>query len=289
MKNIILSTVFICTFLSGIDHKVFAQHATPQNNIHPTDKAIAERILTQFKGDNHLKTNLLIVKVGMFLQETPYVANTLENGKEEQMVVNLRELDCTTFVENCLALALTIQKKETNYNDFVDELRFIRYRDGVLNEYPSRLHYFTDWIFNNSKKALLKNISKEMGCTIFPNKVNFMSTHFSSYPALNNSPNFVNEIALQETEINRRDAYYIPKKILPKYEHLLQDGDILGITTNISGLDISHVVIVIHKKGKIHILHASQLHKKVLVSNETLQYYLDNQKSVTGIMVARPL
>ena len=40
----------------------------------------------------------------------PYVAHTLEVGDPEQLVVNTRELDCTTLVENVLALALCAQQ-----------------------------------------------------------------------------------------------------------------------------------------------------------------------------------
>lgn len=36
----------------------------------------------------------------------PYVGQTLEINEEEQLVVNLRELDCTTLVETSAALAL---------------------------------------------------------------------------------------------------------------------------------------------------------------------------------------
>jgi len=54
-------------------------------------------------------------------------------------------------------------------------------------------------------------------------------------------------------------------------------------------MDISHVVIAIHKAGRIHLMHASLKYKKVIVSTETLEQYLNTYKSITGIMVARPL
>lgn len=255
----------------------------------PDDKLIAEKIIDRLKEDSSLKTNVLLIKVGKLLLETPYVANTLEVGGPEKMVINLRELDCTTFAENCLALARTIQKQHPCFDNFVDELALIRYRDGFRNEYPSRLHYFSDWIFNNDKKGLIKSISKETGSTVFENKVNFMTTHPESYPALKNNPGFIKEIALQESEISNREAWYIPKNKLPDFEQHLQDGDILGITTNIPGMDILHVVIAIRIDGRIHLMHASQSHKKVLISDETLEQYLNSRNSTTGIMVARPL
>jgi len=253
------------------------------------DKEIVENILKQLKTDQKLETGLLVIKVGKLFLDTPYVANTLEVGGNEKMVINLRELDCTTFAENCLAMARTIQKDNPTFNVFVDELRFIRYRDGILNGYPSRLHYFSDWIFNNDKKKAVKSISKDIANIAIDNKVSFMSNHPEDYPALKNNPDFAKDIALQENEISKRKTWYIPKSRLFEFEHLLHDGDIIGIATNMPGMDISHVVIGIRKEGRIHLLHASLKYKKVLISNETLEQYLNTQKSATGIMVARPL
>ena len=116
-----------------------------------------------------------------------------------------------------------------------------------------------------------------------------MSQHPEDYPALKTKPDFVKEIALQENEISARSSWYIPKSRLFEFEHLLRDGDIIGITTNIPGMDISHVIIAMHKNGRVHLLNASSKHKKVVISDETLEQYLNNYKSTTGIMVARPL
>ena len=76
---------------------------------------------------------------------------------------------------------------------------------------------------------------------------------------------------------------------MAQVEDQLQDGDILGLTTAMAGMDISHVVIALRIKGRIHIMHASQSAMKVIISTETLEQYLNSAKSRTGIMVARPL
>ena len=49
--------------------------------------------------------------------------------------------------------------------DFIKNLETIRYRNGVLDGYPSRLHYFTDWIRNNEQKGLVRDITSELGGT----------------------------------------------------------------------------------------------------------------------------
>ena len=88
--------------------------------------------------------------------------------------------------------------------------------------------------------------------------------------------------------ISSRKMYYIPEDRIPELENQLTDGDIVGITTNVKGLDIQHVAILIHRAGRIHILNASSSAGKVVISEETLESYLKNSKSATGIIVARP-
>ncbi|SHE44574.1 Protein of unknown function [Mariniphaga anaerophila] len=253
------------------------------------DKEIQKQIFELFADQQGDATSLLMVKLGTYFMSTPYVGHTLEQGEEEQLVVNLRELDCTTFVENCLALAKTIQSGELSFEQFVRELKNVRYRNGIIDGYTSRLHYTSDWIFENQQKRLVKNVTKEIAPTPYPKEINFMSTHPDSYNQLKENPQLVDVIAQKEKDINSRQHFFIPEQKLAEVENLLMDGDIVGITTSIQGLDISHVGILVRKAGRIHLLHASSLAKKVVLSDETLEEYLLNSKSATGIVVARPL
>lgn len=97
-----------------------------------------------------------MVAVGKTFLKTPYVAKTLEIGDTETLVVNLQGLDCTTFVENVLAFSLMGRNKKDNFDDFTKNLETVRYKDGKLNGYASRLHYFTEWIANNEAKGPFK-------------------------------------------------------------------------------------------------------------------------------------
>jgi hypothetical protein len=261
---------------------------TPEKVVYlQKDKEILEQILQLFSTEKNAATADLIIKVGTFFKETPYVAHTLET-EPEQLIVNLRELDCTTFAENCLAIARTIKSDNLSFEKFTKELQNIRYRKGEVNGYPSRIHYFSDWIFESNKKKLIKDVSKEVANVPYSLQVNFMSTHPKSYVQLNDST-LIPVIAGQEQEISKRKMYFIPEEKIAAFEMSLQDGDIAGITTSIKGMDISHVVILQRVAGRMHILHASQTANKVILSEETLEEYLKNSKSATGIMVARPL
>lgn len=289
MKNkmIWLITVLLFTSCQGQQNK--NKLSGPEVVMQPGDREIVEQIVEIFPDAHKVPAGSLMVKVGTYFQGTPYVAHTLETEGSEKLVVNLREMDCTTFVENCLALTRTLKSKAPGFDRFCAELQKIRYRDGRLNGYESRLHYFSDWIFNNDQKKIVKDVSREIAHTLMPNRVDFMSTHPESYLQLKDDTAMVRKIMQQEAEISLRAAFYIPKNKLRGLEELLRDGDIAGITTNITGLDISHVGILVNKAGRIHLLHASSALGKVVLSEETLEEYLMKSKSSTGIMVARPL
>jgi len=250
------------------------------------DKEIFEQILRQFSAEKNASTAELMIKVGTCFIDSPYVAKTLEL-EPEQLIVNLRELDCTTFAESVLAIVRTIISKNPSFERVTKELQNIRYRNGIIDGYPSRIHYFSDWIFENDNRQLVKDVSKEIANTPYPLKVNFMSTHPESYVQLKDST-LIPIIANKEQEISKREMCFIPEERIAEFENQLKDGDIAGITTSIKGMDVSHVVILQWVGERIHILHASSAAQKVILSEETLEEYLKNSKSATGIMVARP-
>jgi hypothetical protein len=256
----------------------------------PKDKEILEQVFDIFRDGKNTPISELMIKAGNFFIETPYVAATLEiNPNKEKLVINLREMDCTTYAENVLAISRTINSGNPSFEKFTDELKNIRYNDGEIDGYTSRIHYFSDWIFENDRKEIIKSLSKETGGKIYQKPINFMSTHPQSYLQLKNNPELIQEIAIREKEISARKTYFIPEEKVSEIEPQLMDGDIVGITSRVEGLDISHVGILVRQNGRIHLMHASTEANKVVVSDETLEEYLINSKSATGIMLARPL
>ncbi len=252
------------------------------------DREIFNGIINEFSEKKDLPTGELLVGIGKSLEGTPYVAATLEKSDDEKLVVNLREMDCTTFVENCLALALTIKSGNPDYDRFLQELQHIRYRNGVRNQYPSRLHYFSEWLADNAAKNKISLPAKEFG-VLYPNRVDFMSKHPEKYPCLKEHPKFVAEMGEWEKAISEKEYYFVPKDKIVEVERFLKEGDIIGITTSIAGLDIVHAALLTRVNGRIHILHASSSEKKVLVSSDPLADYLVKSKIQTGIMVGRSL
>jgi len=230
-----------------------------------------------------------MIKAALFLLKTPYAAQTLEVNDEEELVVNLHELDCTTFVENCLALSRAAQYPHPDYNYFVRQLKYIRYRGGIVQGYTSRLHYTTDWIYDNVNKGTLEDLTYALGGKRFQPQVGYMSSHPEQYPALRDHPQNTVAMASIEKDINRRNIYYyIPRNEIVEKQSLIKDGDIICFTTSLSGLDISHLGIAYHHKGQLSFIHASTRYKKVIINPESLSDYCQMNKSNTGIMVLRP-
>lgn len=256
------------------------------NAQHESDSIFIERIL---KAAPHDAGTLYFAQ--QFLG-CPYVAHTLEINEKEQLVVNMRELDCTTLVENVLALTLCRQHNKLTFGDFCHILCQLRYRSGVINGYPSRLHYFTDWILDNSRMGYVYEVQHEK--TPFTNVqtiyVNFMSTHSQAYKALKAYPNLVQEIARQEVRLSGLQFRYIPKSEIRNTKLLrsvIHDGDILAITTSKAGLDIAHLGFAVWRIDGLHLLNASQLHHKVVEEPMTFRQYLSKHPSHTGVRVIR--
>lgn len=218
----------------------------------------------------------------------PYVANTLDETDRETLVVHLDKVDCTTFVETVLALSLTEKRGKRDFGCYKQALRHIRYREGKMEGYLSRLHYFSDWIKDNERKGIVRERTGESGLAT-PQILNldFMSTHADSYPLLKNRPSMIGRMVELEKDWKNVTVRYIPKACLnASYEELgIKDGDIIAITTNIKGLDVVHVGFACWVDGKLHLLHASSARKKVVLDPDPLYDYSKNKKTHTGVRV----
>ena len=279
MKKAILACLFFLAALPLL--------AKPQYTL--ADSAKVVKLLLEGKRHKD-KQNLVLFFARKFLG-VPYVASTLENNTDERLVINLRQLDCTTFVENVLALTLCTQNGKTTFADFCDQLRKIRYRNSKVG-YPTRLHYFSEWISDNTRMGYVEE-------TQAPNppfsavqtlQINFMSTHVDKYPMLVRTPAFIKPIAQMESELNGKTCRYIPKAGIlnnAACKQAVKDGNILALVTSRAGLDTSHVGFAVWKKDGLHLFHASSLQKKVVEDKSLLRNYMQKQKSQLGIRVVK--
>lgn len=222
---------------------------------------------------------------------TPYVGQTLEINDTEQLVVNLNALDCTTFVETAIALAMTQKQGSTKYEDYCHNLTKIRYRDGIINGYPSRNHYFTQWIDSNERLGFVKE--RELGSDVSVDQtldLHYMSQHPNSYPMLRGNAQAQEKIREFELESKGRHIRYIPHAKLGQPKNsalgLIQNGDILAIVTRKDGLDTSHIGFAQWgHDNRLHLLNASQIHRQVISEPMTLYQYMAKHPSQLGIRV----
>ncbi|MEL6633773.1 MAG: N-acetylmuramoyl-L-alanine amidase-like domain-containing protein [Bacteroidota bacterium] len=225
--------------------------------------------------------------IGKRFLGTPYVGKTLEVGENESLVINLHGLDCTTFLENVVVLTRLQQEQDLSVTAFQQALTELRYRSGTLEGYPSRLHYFSEWLIDNEKKGWIKNITLDIGGVPYKKKIDFMSTHRSSYARLEGNDANWQDIREVEVRLNQQSFFYIPKDYIRNLEDNIATGDLIAIATSIQGLDVVHTGFAYRKNGRVHLLHASTGSKQVEISAKPLYEYMAGIRHQSGIMVAR--
>ncbi len=226
------------------------------------------------------------IQVGELFLEMPYVAGTLDKDTVEKLVINLQEFDCVTFVEQVIALTLTIKSGELNYSNFAENLENLRYRNGKLDGYASRLHYFSDWLTDNQQKGFINLLSDGLGDAVLDTKVDIISQNWNSNQFAADSK-LLAEIKAVEAAVSKSNLKYLSKQRLEVVENQIQAGDIIAITTSIKGLDVAHTGIAVHVNGRLHLFHASSTLGEVVISDVPLSEYLQAKKSFSGVLVAR--
>ncbi len=250
------------------------------------DKVVFEKYATFIQPFQSKSKELILQKTAEFFLEKPYVAGTLDKNDTEKLVINLREFDCVTFVETVIALANTTASGNLSFDNFASQLQQIRYRNGVIYGYDSRLHYTSDWAYNNVEKNILSAMSQQLGGVLETKTIDFMTSHRSAYNALKTDDEMLEKIKNTENEINKRKGfYYLPKDKITAKSAEIPHMAMIAFTTSIKGLDTTHTGFAYKKNGKLTFIHASSAKNKVVIDEKTLSDYCQAQKSCTGIMV----
>lgn len=217
----------------------------------------------------------------------PYVASTLDRDTTETLVINTNEVDCTTFLEYVLAGVTVSEMPDSSCKKYREALQKIRYRNGKIYNYASRLHYFSEWLSENRKNGLIYELTDSLGGRQVQKQIDFMSTHPTAYPAFRRDPTLLDSIKMIEKALSETPVYILPKERIESVESRINTGDLIAITTAIPGLDITHVGFAQRINGRIHLLHASSIAKKVIIDPLPLAAYMQKQKNATGIRVFR--
>lgn len=245
-----------------------------------------QEVMNLLAPDRDLPMSELVIKVAKHFLGTPYVAGTLEI-EPERLTVNTRETDCILFVEMCLAMSLTAKEAEPTFEKYVDNLRQLRYRNGKVDGYASRLHYTSEWIIQGETRGIFQEVSRQCGGSVLDQKFNFMSTHPASYKQLKDNPKAVAKIRIAEQNLETWDYWYIPKADLPECIKNIKTGDIIGFNSSTPGLDIAHVAYAYWEGDTLTFIHASYTEKKVVINKTPLVPYTNGIKGHNGLRVIR--
>ena len=261
-----------------------------QEIVKPQDQAKFQKIMQDAVKQQLYRRSLpqIMQNIAQKFIGTPYQANLLDSSSVEKLVVTLNKFDCVLFVETVLAIARGVAEQNYSYPTFTAHLSDERYRDGKLNGYCSRLHYFSEWIADNQKRGIVRDIARHLGGVPLHKKQNFMSQHKRSYPQLmSNNDNYQCMVAA-ENRLNALEINYIPTSKIHSVYEKLQPGDIVGVATSIDGLDVTHTGLVYRmKNGNVGFIHASP--GGAVKITPDLQAYVERINRSIGILLARPV
>lgn len=229
----------------------------------------------------------VLMALGLQFRGRPYVVGPLDGFGREVLVCRLDAFDCFTFLEAMLAAARGVAVEDYSFDAYVQRTQEQRYRGGEMGDYCSRLHYYTEWIYDNEKKGLVRDVTREVGGVPFEKEYGFMSANRSEYAALAEDDDMYRCIQDVEARLNREvNLFYIPQdRIRDSYDRL-QPGDLIATATHIDGLDVTHTGMVYKgEDGSTGLLHAST-NGGVIISPD-LQDYVQGNRVQIGIIVAR--
>jgi hypothetical protein len=189
----------------------------------------------------------------------PYGDNTLGGSKSsvESFTASFDAFDCVTYVENVLALAGAFSPRK-----FADNLRHIRYKDGIVG-WPSRNHYMTTWIRNNVRAGFIRNLTKGAGLIDSSRRLNVVDG--------------LPDKTVRVRSIRKRDFLRRTAEV--------RTGDLVFFASTRRNLDVFHCGTLIRSGDRILLRHAAR--SRGCVVEQDLAGFLAANR-MTGVILVRP-
>ena len=254
--------------------------ASSMDNIYPQKGTVVfDNILERLSAiRTRSRAKFSIVAALLFIGK-PYATNALNCGKREVVSADISAFDCVSFVESVIAISLLFtspMRRETiTTADFINTLRQIRYRNGKVNSYASRLHYFSEWFEQNARGSVFFDVTLAFGGERKLKTINWMSKNAKSYPHLANIKT-LSKIERIENRLSKNGFDYIPKERFDAVKNKLKTGDIVAFTTNKEGLDVVHCGFILVDTDTPRLLHASSSAERVVISDDDISAYIKN-------------
>ena len=218
----------------------------------------ARRLLNACRDINEFGERL--ERVSARLLEAPYLSNPLGGGPDarESLVIRFDGFDCVTYVETALALACA-----GDADQFGDRLREMRYSGGEV-DWRSRNHYMLDWIKNNRRRGVVKNLTDGPRAVTRTRRLSL----------------------IKELPAKTVTFRVFPKRALAQVRRLARTGDIALFASTRRNLDVFHMGIIIKRGDEVLLRHASRAAGRVV--EQPLAEFLKAQR-MSGIILLRPL
>jgi len=223
-------------------------------------------IIHDISNDKTLSQNEKISLISAKFLGTPYQKNMLEGSDTtpEVLSIDFRGLDCITYLDYVIALHMSHSE-----NDFFHNIVKIRYINSDIHFY-NRRHFFTDWA--NREYRIVEDITAQLS-----------TNTLKSVKSLNQKTK--TQKYLPGIPVVSRSMSYIPSS---EIDHAListlKSGDLIGIYTPLSGLDVSHVgFVIITEQGPVFRHASSSKNSQSVVDTPLMPYLL----SSPGIIVLR--
>jgi hypothetical protein len=275
--------------IGGFDEE---KSASDMPKLDPLPRKAKKDIQQWFRSVGPIRANEsfgeLITRAARHHLHKPYL-NPEQSSGPEILDTTLETFQCVSLVETSMSLARCLWMGTPNPRCYRDEIAATRYRDGRMGGYASRLHYFYDWLEDNSRRERLAWMTDSLGGERVYRKFSIMTAHPKKYPALSD-PLIFEQIKSLEDNLNESELFWIPSTQVENLQAQLKEGDVIGVITHTKGLLISHTGLVsFGDDNKPHYLHASSHHKRVVFTPGSIAEYMLAQKKRKGIVVARPL
>jgi hypothetical protein len=229
-----------------------------------------------------------MLKLGQELLGRPYASGLLDQFPRETLLIDLSRFDCVLLIEQLLAIARLTSLGQLAPHPLAQTVQQLRYRGPEHRlDYCDRNHYFSDWIHNATALGWVQDLTPLLSETVRLQRLDFMSRNLKLYAKLQ-APALKQCILQQEQARPVERLAYIPTPQITAIAPQLRDGDIIGIATQIPGLDVTHVGIAQRQPdGRVGLLHASPAGTVVVAPD--LSHYARKVEGAIGITVARLL
>ncbi|WP_455476712.1 DUF1460 domain-containing protein [Bartonella sp. B41] len=252
---------------NSLEDKIEIQYTDPIN-LDPYTLNKLNSLLVERSKTNYHEIGKIIDMLSSAFLGTPYQENMLHGSENipEKLIIDFRGLDCFTYLDYVEAL-----RKSTSQTEFIENVIRTRYVDGNIS-FLNRKHFFTDWAHRQYR------IADDVTTKISPNTVS-IEKYLNKK---DDSGNFLPGLPVVKRNITYIPSRFIDENVISR----LQSGDFIGIYTNLSGLDVTHVgFFIMTDNGPMLRNASSRKENKKVVDSPFMEYVT----KTPGIIILRAL